>query len=80
MSEWNVGDDDPLPEIIGQLIGKSAVPCVVDLSGVPNEVAGISSAVIARTLFNWKVWQSEEERKRDPVLLVCEEAPQICPQ
>ena len=79
MSEWNVGDDDPLPEIIGQLIGKSAVPCVVDLSGVPNEVAGISSAVIARTLFNWKVWQSEEERKRDPVLLVCEEAHRYVP-
>ena len=79
MGEWEEGDDDPLPAIIGQLIGKSAAPCVVDLSGVPNEVAGISSAVIARTLFNWKVWQSEEERKRDPVLLVCEEAHRYVP-
>ena len=79
MDEWEAGADDPLPAIIGQLIGKSAVPCVVDLSGVPNEVAGISSAVIARTLFNWKVWQSEEERRRDPVLLVCEEAHRYVP-
>ena len=79
MVEWEGGTDDPLPAIIGQLIGKSAVPCVVDLSGVPNEVAGISSAVIARTLFNWKVWQSEEERRRDPVLLVCEEAHRYVP-
>ena len=79
MVEWEGGADDPLPAIIGQLIGKSAVPCVVDLSGVPNEVAGISSAVIARTLFNWKVWQSEEERRRDPVLLVCEEAHRYVP-
>ncbi len=79
MNEWDGGDDDPLPAIMGQLIGNSAVPCVVDLSGVPNEVAGISSAVIARTLFNWKVWQSEEQRRRDPVLLVCEEAHRYVP-
>ena len=79
MVEWKEGAEDPLPAIMGQLIGKSAAPCVVDLSGVPNEVAGISSAVIARTLFNWKVWQSEEERRRDPVLLVCEEAHRYVP-
>lgn len=79
MSEWTEGDDDPLPEIIGQLIGQNGAPCVVDLSGVPNEVAGISSSVIARTMFNWKVWQSEDERKRDPVLLVCEEAHRYVP-
>lgn len=79
MSEWDGEEDDPLPAIIGQLLGKSAAPCVVDLSGVPNEVAGISSAVIARTIFNWKVWQSEEQRKRDPVLLVCEEAHRYVP-
>ena len=79
MSEWDGADIDPLPSIIGQLIGKSEVPCIVDLSGVPNEVAGISSAAIARTLFNWKVWQSEEQRRRDPVLLVCEEAHRYVP-
>ena len=52
---------------------------MVDLSGVPNEVAGISSAVVARVLFNLKVWQSAEERENDPVLLVCEEAHRYVP-
>ena len=79
MNECDGGDDDPLPAIMGQLIGNGVVPCVVDLSGVPNEVAGISSAVIARTLINWKVWQSEEQRRRDPVLLVWEEAHRYVP-
>ena len=44
------------------------------------EVArGVSSAVIARTLFNLKVWQTPEERAIDPVLLVCEEAHRYVP-
>jgi DNA helicase HerA-like ATPase len=52
---------------------------VINLSGVPNEVAGVSSAVIARTLFNLKVWQTSDERASDPVLLVCEEAHRYVP-
>ena len=59
------------------LLGQAAR--VVDLSGVPNEVAGVASAVIARTLFNLKVWQNEAERNSDPVLLVCEEAHRYVP-
>ena len=51
----------------------------LDPSGVPNEVAGVSSAVIARTLFNLKVWQTPDERQNDPVLLVCEEAHRYVP-
>ena len=47
---------------------------IVDLSGVPNEVAGAASSVIARTLFSLKLWQTREERENNPVLLVCEEA------
>ena len=42
-------------------------------------MAGIASAVIARTLFNLKVWQTEGERINDPVLLVCEEAHRYVP-
>ena len=42
-------------------------------------MAGVASAVIARTLFNLKVWQTEEERFADPVLLVCEEAHRYVP-
>ena len=54
-------------------------PVVVDLSGVPDEVAGICSAAIARTLFNSKVWQIPEEREKSPILLVCEEAHRYVP-
>jgi DNA helicase HerA-like ATPase len=79
MEEWAGGKEDPFPKIIEQLVGAGPQPRIVDLSGVPNEVAGVSSALIARTLFNLKVWQSAEERNRDPVLLVCEEAHRYVP-
>ncbi len=79
MAEWTGGDQDPFPAIVNQLVGSGPQPRIVDLSGVPNEVAGVSSAVIARTLFNLKVWQTAEERSKDPVLLVCEEAHRYVP-
>ena len=79
MSGWKEGDGDPFPGIVSNIHGTDGPPRVVDLSGVPNEVAGIASAVIARTLFNLKVWQTEEERNADPVLLVCEEAHRYVP-
>lgn len=79
MAEWGGAQDDPFPSILGQLVGDGPKPRVIDLSGVPNEVAGVSSAVIARTLFNLKVWQSTSERASDPVLLVCEEAHRYVP-
>ncbi len=79
MSEWDGSANDPFPQIIEQLLGDGPPPCVVDLSGLPNEVAGVASAVIARTLFNLKVWQTADERDSDPVLLVCEEAHRYVP-
>jgi DNA helicase HerA-like ATPase len=79
MTEWVGGDQDPFPAIIEQLVGAGSQPRIVDLSGVPNEVAGVSSAVIARALFNLKVWQTADERSKDPVLLVCEEAHRYVP-
>ena len=79
MSEWPLSATDPLPGILAQLIGGNAQPRVIDLSGVPNEVAGVCSAVMARTLFSLKVWQTHDERKKDPVLLVCEEAHRYVP-
>ena len=79
MSDWEQAEGDPFDSIIGQLIGKDSPLRVVDLAGVPNEVAGVASAVIARTLFNLKIWQTEEERKIDPVLLICEEAHRYVP-
>ncbi|WP_202978222.1 ATP-binding protein [Mariprofundus erugo] len=79
MAEWNDGGNDPFPEVIKQLTGDGPQPRIVDLSGVPNEVAGVSSAVIARTLFNLKIWQTQLERESDPILLVCEEAHRYVP-
>jgi DNA helicase HerA-like ATPase len=79
MTEWAGAPEDPFPRIVAQLMGEGPQPRVIDLSGVPNEVAGVSSAVIARTLFNLKVWQTSEERAADPVLLVCEEAHRYVP-
>lgn len=79
MKEWKIGDPDTMADVISQLTGYSNQPCIIDLSGVPNDVAGVTSAVIARTLFNLKVWQSHEDLKKDPVLLVCEEAHRYVP-
>ena len=79
MSEWDGSQTDPFPKILEQLLGEAPPPRVVDLSGMPNEVAGVASAVIARTLFNLKVWQTADERASDPVLLVCEEAHRYVP-
>lgn len=78
MQEWD-GIADPLPEIVKQFLGDSDPIRIVDLSGVPNEVAGAASSAIARTLFSVKLWQTREERESNPVLLVCEEAHRYVP-
>ena len=76
-------DTDPdLTEIIRQFVGKVGGDRdirVIDISGLPNEVAGPLTAAIARLLFQYKVWQTRGERERDPVLLVCEEAHRYVP-
>lgn len=78
MKPWDeVGD--PLTNVLGQFLGGEQPLRIVDLSGVPNEVAGITSAAIARTLFLIKVWQIPAEREASPVLLVCEEAHRYVP-
>lgn len=42
-------------------------------------MAGPLAAAVARLLFQYKVWQTRQERERDPVLLVCEEAHRYVP-
>ncbi len=80
MQEWDgIADPDPLPSIVKQFLGDSDPIRIVDLSGVPNEVAGAASSAIARTLFSVKLWQTREERELNPVLLVCEEAHRYVP-
>ena len=78
MSQWD-GKRDEFAEIIGQLLGDGHPIRVVDLSGVPNEVAGAASSMIARSLFSVKLWQTPKEREACPILLVCEEAHRYVP-
>lgn len=78
MNGWD-GVADPLSEVIKQFFGECSPVRIVDLSGVPNEVAGAASSAIARTLFSIKLWQTREERESNPVLLVCEEAHRYVP-
>jgi hypothetical protein len=77
MNEWSSKKDD-FNEIVRQLISIQQ-PTIIDLSGIPNEVAGITSSVVARTLFSLKVWQTQLEREKDPIMLVCEEAHRYVP-
>lgn len=84
MREWT-NESQPLEVIIGQLVGQiqsnGAIQDirVLDISGLPNEVAGPMSAMLSRLLFQYKVYQTTDERKRDPVVLVCEEAHRYVP-
>jgi len=78
MKPWD-GAGDPLGSVIGQFFDSNEIIRIVDLSGVPNEIAGTSGAAIARTLFSVKLWQTPTERQSSPVLLVCEEAHRYVP-
>lgn len=83
MQEYTPGDPD-LPAILQQFVGEidgaaKADVRIIDISGLPNEVAGPLTAAVARLLFQYKVWQTRQERETDPVLLVCEEAHRYVP-
>lgn len=72
-----------LVQIINQFLnvrgGNDAFLKIVDISGLPNEVAGPLTGAIARLLFQYKLHQYREERERDPILFVCEEAHRYVP-
>lgn len=72
-----------LPEILSQFLNVdgAADSClkIIDISGLPNEVAGPLTGAIARLLFQYKLHQTREERERDPILFVCEEAHRYVP-
>lgn len=78
MTPWDERSDS-FGEVVGQFIGDGNSLRIVDLSGVPNEVAGSASSAIARSLFSVKLWQTVEERQASPMLLVCEEAHRYVP-
>lgn len=74
-------DSPKLREILNQFIGDAQGKDIriIDISGLPNEVAGPLTAIIARLLFQYKLWQTKEERARDPILFICEEAHRYVP-
>jgi DNA helicase HerA-like ATPase len=79
-----VAGDPELGDILGQFVGGDAekpnAPIrILDISGLPTEVAGPLTAAVARLLFSYKLAQTREERERDPILLVCEEAHRYVP-
>jgi len=85
MSEYNEGDPE-LVDILAQFVGcldadddERRDVRIIDISGLPNEVAGPLTATMCRLLFQYKVWQTREQRERDPVLVVCEEAHRYVP-
>ena len=72
-----------LSDILGQFINlrdrHEACLKIVDISGLPNEVAGPLTGAIARLLFQYKLHQTRLEREVDPILFVCEEAHRYVP-
>lgn len=78
IDDWTSNTDE-IQDVLGQFINSVESIRVVDLSGIPNDIAGIVSATISRLLFMYKLWETSEERKRDPLLLVCEEAHKYVP-
>lgn len=82
MGEHN--DDAPnLSQILAQFLcvagGVEGSLKIIDISGLPNEVAGPLTGAIARLVFQYKLYQTREQRERDPVLFVCEEAHRYVP-
>ena len=78
MNNWK-GEKDDFYEIVQEIISGGKPVKIIDLSGIPNDVAGIVSSVIARMIFMIKVWQSCDEREKTPILFVCEEAHRYIP-
>src|SRR5258708_4588096 len=78
-SDWLV-TRDTLAQVVGRLLripvnGKPIT--VIDLSGIPSEIADVVVSLTCRLTFDFSLW-SERER-RPPVLMVCEEAHRYVP-
>ena len=82
MEEYS-GSGVTLKDILSQFLNvkdtTEAPLKIVDISGLPNEVAGPLTGAIARLIFQYKLHQSREERERDPMLFICEEAHRYVP-
>ena len=78
-SDWLV-TRDTLAQIVGRLL---RIPVdekpltIVDLSGVPTEIADVVVSMLCRLTFDFALWSEREQMP--PVLLVCEEAHRYVP-
>jgi uncharacterized protein len=78
-SDWLVGQD-ALSQIVGRLlrIPVSGKPLtIMDLSGVPSEIADVVVSLSCRLIFDFAVWS--DRGRMPPVLLICEEAHRYVP-
>jgi len=83
MEEYSAGSPS-INKVLAQFIGQIEEQenkniRIIDISGLPNEISGPLTALIARLLFQYKLWQTPEERKTDPILIACEEAHRYVP-
>lgn len=72
---------DPLSNVIARLLripvgGKPLT--ILDLSGVPSEIADVVVSLSCRVIFDFTMWA--DPRTRPPILLVCEEAHRYVPE
>jgi len=75
-SYWN----NSMTQLLGDLLripvaGKPI--SIIDLSGLPSEIADLAVSILARLIFEFAVWSPHEQRL--PVLLICEEAQRYLP-
>ena len=78
-ADWLVGQD-ALSQIVGRLLripvgGKPLT--IMDLSGVPSEIADVVVSLSCRLIFDFAVWS--DRGRMPPVLLICEEAHRYVP-
>lgn len=71
--------EEVLAQFVGRINGSDHSLRIIDISGLPNEVSGPLTAMITRLLFQYKLWQTPEERAEDPILICCEEAHKYVP-
>ncbi len=72
---------DTLSQVVGRLLripvqGKPLT--ILDLSGVPSEIADVVVSLVCRVIFDFTLWSDSE--RRPPILLVCEEAHRYVPE
>ncbi len=80
MSKSKDDNPDECTAVIRQFISKDHPASVIDLSAVPSEAEGVTVWMLLSLLFQYKVRQTIEDRKNDPVLVVCEEAHRYVPK